>query len=174
MFRNNFSKGKIIYGSRAQAIVEFAIVLPMLLVLLIGILEVGRLIFIYSSVTNASRNASRYASAIGYEDTGKYHKFAYCDGIRAVAEQSVFLMNPADLTITISYDGGPDAGYASKGYCDATGGDDMDIFKNVTTGDRVTVEVDANYETMVNLIPIDDRLIESESSRTILGIIDLK
>lgn len=173
MFEKKSSREKNVHGSKAQAIVEFAIVLPILLMVLIGILEVGRLIFIYSSVTNASRNASRYASAVGYEDTGMYHKFAYCDGIRAIAEQSAFLMSPADLTITISYDGGPGTSYASKGYCDATGGDDTDIVANIKTGDRVTVEVNANYETMVSLIPIDDRLIQSGSTRTILGILGL-
>lgn len=173
MFESIFSREKKVHGFKAQAIVEFAIVLPILLLLLIGVLEVGRLLFIYSSVTNASRNASRYASAIGYEDTGTYHKFAYCDGIRAVVTQSIFLVDSADVTITISYDSGPGTGYASKGYCDATGGDDIDIFKNVTTGDRVTVEVDANYDTMVDLVPINDRLIRSVNTRTILGIVDL-
>ena len=49
-------------GKRAQAIVEFAIVLPILLMLLVGIFEVGRLIFMYAAVTNASREAARYGS----------------------------------------------------------------------------------------------------------------
>ena len=66
------------YARRAQAIVEFAIVLPILLVVLIGIFEVARYVFIYSAVTNASRNASRYASAVGYEETGTYLKHREC------------------------------------------------------------------------------------------------
>ena len=159
-------------GSKAQAIVEFAIALPILLALVIGIFEVARVIFIYSSVTNASRNAARYASAVGYEDTGAYHKFIYCDGIKAIAEKSAYLMSPSSLTITISYDEGP--GTTSLGTCTATGGDDTTIGGLIEYGDRVTVEVVAKYKPMLKLIPISSRDITSTSSRTILGIVDLK
>ena len=50
MFMNGTYKSRNYLGYRAQAIVEFAIALPILLVLLVGILEVGRMLFIYSSV----------------------------------------------------------------------------------------------------------------------------
>ena len=40
---------------RAQAIVEFAIALPILMFMLVGIIEVGRLIYAYAAVINASR-----------------------------------------------------------------------------------------------------------------------
>jgi len=158
------------YGYHGQAIAEFAIALPVLLLLLLGIFEVGRAVFIYSSVTNASRNASRYASAVGFEDTGTYLKYIYCDGIKDVAEKSAYLMNPSDLTITISYGVVP-PDINSKGYCDEVGGNDPHI--NVDTGDRVTVIVEAEYKPMLNLIPIEPRTITSKSSRTILGIIKL-
>jgi len=160
------------YGFKAQAIVEFAIALPILLALVIGIFEVARVIFIYSSVTNASRNASRYASAVGYEDTGTYHKFIYCDGIKSIAQKSAYLMNPSDLTITISYDEGPGTG--SLGNCTKTGGDDTTMGSLIEYGDRVTVKVVANYKPMLKLIPISSRNITSTSSRTILGIVSLK
>lgn len=156
---------------KAQAIVEFAIALPILLALVIGIFEVARVIFIYSSVTNASRNASRYASAVGYEDTGAYHKFIYCDGIKNIAKKSAYLISPSDLTITISYDKGP--GTSSFGNCTATGGDDTTIGNLIKYGDRVTVKVVVNYKPMLKLIPISSRSITSTSSRTVLGIIDL-
>ena len=158
------------YARQAQAIVEFAIVLPILLVVLIGIFEVGRYVFIYSAVTNASRNASRYASAVGYEETGTHLKYIYCDGIKNAAIESAYLMRPTDLTVTVSYGGTP-PDTNSKGYCDAVGGDDMDI--DVDTGDRVTVVVTANYKPVLNLVPITSQTITSTSSRTILGIIDL-
>jgi Flp pilus assembly protein TadG len=45
--------------------VEFALALPLLLLLIFGILEVGRMVFTYSSVVNASREAVRYGSATG-------------------------------------------------------------------------------------------------------------
>jgi len=153
---------------RGQAIVEFAIALPILLFILVGILEVGRMILIYSAVTNASRNAVRYGSVVGFEDSGQYHKYLYCDGIKEMAINSAFLMNSSDLTISISYDSGP--GTASLGDCDVEGGE---AAVSVSTEDRVVVEVIAQYRPMVNLVPLTARPFTSKSYRTILGIVDL-
>jgi Flp pilus assembly protein TadG len=49
-------------GSQAQALVEFALVLPLLLLLLVGIIDFGRALFVYSEVSNAAREAVRYAA----------------------------------------------------------------------------------------------------------------
>ena len=164
---------------KAQAIVEFAFALPILLALVIGILEVGRLIFIYSSVTNASRNAARYASAFGLNDAG-YHKYMYCDGIKDIAIKSTYLVPSASLDIDVEYDEGPGTGLkvadldGDGNTCDFSGGDDMDVFNgHVSTGDRVTVTVSTQYQPLTKLIPISPRTITSSSSKTILGIVDL-
>ncbi len=50
------------YGRRAVAAVEFAAVLPLILTLLLGIWEVGRLIEIQQLLHNATREAGRQAS----------------------------------------------------------------------------------------------------------------
>ena len=169
-FTNKYGKGR-----RAQAMVEFAIALPILLMVLIGIFEVGRLVFVYSSVTNASRSASRYASAVGMtlglNGTNYYHKYVYCDGIKDMVTRSAYLIPKSSLTITISYDDG--SGHALA-VCDATGGEDADVLAvPVETGDRVTVTVSAPYKPIVKLVPIKARTITATSSRTILGIIKL-
>lgn len=46
-------------GSKGVALVEFAIVLPVLLLILFGIMEFGFMIYDKSIVTNASREAAR-------------------------------------------------------------------------------------------------------------------
>ena len=46
---------------RGQALVEFALVLPVLLVILLGTFDAGRLIFAYNSVSNAAREGGRTA-----------------------------------------------------------------------------------------------------------------
>ncbi len=46
---------------RGQAIVEFALVLPLLVVLLMGTIDFGRAVFAYNSVSNAARSAARTA-----------------------------------------------------------------------------------------------------------------
>ena len=42
---------------RAQSMVEFALVLPMLLLLVVGIIELGYALFVYVEVQNAAREA---------------------------------------------------------------------------------------------------------------------
>ena len=158
------SSRKQLYGSRAQAITEFAIALPILMALLVGILEVGRMIFIYSAVTNASREAVRYASAVGLDDSGSYNKYNYCSGIQEMARRSAYF---TPLTVNISYDKGP--GTASYNTCDGT----VDSGVVVSSGDRVLVTVSAQYKPMLKLIPLSSRTFTSSSSRTILGILEL-
>src|SRR6266545_2337009 len=113
----NFKQKQKYFNEQAQAIVEFAIVLPILLVLLVGILEVGRMIFIYAAINNASREAARYASAWGLSDNGVTKKFNDCAGIREMARRSAFFV---DLDITIAYDTGPDTATTPFDYCDGT------------------------------------------------------
>lgn len=49
----------------AQALVEFALVAPIFLLLLFGIIEAGRFIFHYEMLSNATRDGARYAIVHG-------------------------------------------------------------------------------------------------------------
>src|SRR4029079_1583330 len=51
--------------SRGQGLVEFALVLPVFMVILIGMVDLGRAIWANNSVANAAREAARFASAHG-------------------------------------------------------------------------------------------------------------
>jgi Flp pilus assembly protein TadG len=46
---------------QGQALAEFAIVIPIFLLILFGIFDVGRAVYAYSSVTNAAREGARLA-----------------------------------------------------------------------------------------------------------------
>jgi len=48
-------------AQRGQSLVEFTLILPLLLVLLMGILDLGRAVAAYNSVSNAARSAARVA-----------------------------------------------------------------------------------------------------------------
>ncbi len=50
---------------RGQAMVEFALVIPIFLVVLLGIIETGRFIFNYEVLNNAAREGARYAIVHG-------------------------------------------------------------------------------------------------------------
>ncbi|QSO50336.1 pilus assembly protein [Alicyclobacillus curvatus] len=55
-------------GEGGQSLVEFALVLPVLLLLLLGIIDFGRVLSAYYVVDHAARDAARYAS-IGASDS---------------------------------------------------------------------------------------------------------
>ncbi|MEO5964509.1 MAG: TadE/TadG family type IV pilus assembly protein [Candidatus Limnocylindrales bacterium] len=48
-------------GSRGQGLVEFALIAPILILLLVAIFDVGRLVFAYNDITNAARVGTRVA-----------------------------------------------------------------------------------------------------------------
>src|SRR6266508_200986 len=169
-YRNQKTPG--FRAQRAQAIVEFAIVLPILMLLLVGIFEVGRMLYTYAAINNASREAARFASALGYYDEGGVfvHKYKYCYGIREMAKRSAYF---TPLTITIAYDRGPTYASTPFAWCDlfilATEDNDFTL----TTNDRVNVTVSGTYTPLVKLIPFGSRTFTSISARTILGFVEV-
>src|ERR1700690_351164 len=62
---------KLTHRKKAQAMVEFALVLPVLLLLVFGLLEFGRLLYAWIIIENATRFGMRYAT------TGQYNQ-VYC------------------------------------------------------------------------------------------------
>lgn len=49
-------------GNRGQALVEFALVLPLLFLLVFGIIEFGRYLFLKNTATNGARQGARQAA----------------------------------------------------------------------------------------------------------------
>ena len=45
---------------RGQSLVEFALIFPILILILVAIFDLGRLVFAYNTITNAAREATRY------------------------------------------------------------------------------------------------------------------
>jgi Flp pilus assembly protein TadG len=48
-------------SSRGQALVEFSLVIPIFLLLLVGLFDLGRAVFAYNTLTNAAREGARLA-----------------------------------------------------------------------------------------------------------------
>jgi hypothetical protein len=155
--------------AKAQAMIEFAIALPFLLLLLYGIIELARLAFIFSSASNASRAAARYGSGAGENSEGVPH-YLDCDGIREVADQSAYVTDFSEINITY------DRGVNSDGTQVPISGVDPDPSTdtcpieniNVRNGDRIIVQVSVDYEPIVSIIPIDPLEIVSSNARTFI------
>jgi Flp pilus assembly protein TadG len=160
---------------KAQAMVEFALALPIFLMVVYGLLETGRLVYLYSAVTTASREAARYGSAWGINNSAdEIPKYQDCVGIRNAARQVGILLDLQDEDILIQYDHGPDDTTVIT-VCDATTGADGEVASAVVTGDRVVVTVQYSYDPIINVIPSwSNRIISSgPSARTIVGRINL-
>ncbi|HET9587688.1 MAG TPA: TadE/TadG family type IV pilus assembly protein, partial [Anaerolineales bacterium] len=162
--------------NRAQAMVEFAIALPILLMLLYGILEAGRLLFLYSTVVTASRQAVRYGSATGIGDNG-VPRYQDCAGIRSAAQRADFLNAFQDEDIHLFYDQGP--GDPGIEFCFSGMVTDPSLTSTILADNRhrLRVEIDGDFFPIVpRLVPFLSRSttnsppnpIEGISARTIL------
>jgi Flp pilus assembly protein TadG len=160
--------------SRGQAIVEFAIALPVLLLLLYGIIEAGRLVFLYSTVINASRQAVRYGATTGLGNgTGNVNEPRYqdCDGIRTAAKAAAYLGPFLDSDITIKYDTGPST--TQNTFC-SSGSQTDNTFRPTGNTNRLEVTVQKQFTPLVQLIPFTPRTIKATSARTVLVSVSIQ
>lgn len=151
-----------------QGMLEFALILPILLLLVFGIIEMGRLLFIYVAVTTTSREAARYGSAVGPSPNGG-KRYQDCEGIRDAASNVSFLAGINDNDIVVEYDTGASlvATPTPFALCPVGGAGPADL----DLGDRITVRVSTIYNPIVPLVPVPPIPINSVSSRTILEAI---
>jgi len=154
--------------TRAQAILEFALILPILMMLLYSIIEVGRLIFVFASVANASRQAARYGSASGTVNSVAFYQD--CDGIRAVANQSAFIIKFDKINITYDRGVNPDGTQIPITGVDPNPSVDSCPIKDYTVrnGDRIIVQVSTKYEPILKILPIKPLDVVSASARSFL------
>lgn len=112
---------------RGQALVEFALVLPILLLMVIGIMDFGRALFVYSEVSNAAREAVRYAAV----NPGECEEIAN----RARSMFSLPTSSPIDVTIQLEKPAPGSGGFREEEWChDNEGG-------TAETGDRIKINV---------------------------------
>lgn len=154
---------------KAQAMVEFAIALPFLLLILYGIIELARVAFIFSSASNASRAAARYGAGSGENFEGTPH-YLDCEGIEEIANQSAYITDFSEINIT--YDRGvnsdgtqiPISGIDPNPSVNSCPIEDV----NIRNGDRIIVQVSVDYEPIISIIPIDPIEIVSSNARTFI------
>jgi hypothetical protein len=164
-------KSKRSKWENAQTMVEFAIVFPIVLLITYGLIEFGRMVFIYSAVTGSAREGARYgATASNYKN---------CDGIRTATDRLAFLISDGDISINIWYDAGPNSSTpkvdppinppaiakCSPGYTFIGPGMGPDL----TLGDRIVVHMVVSYHPLIgSFLGVTGFNIPSTNYRTIL------
>lgn len=133
-----------------QSLTEFGLVLPLILLFAFGIFEFGRILYLFSEVNNAGREAARYGASVGEQGTGTT-RYLDCDAMRAAARSTAILSGLRDDEIEIAYDRNDGSGgmaiYAQCG--DAGLGPE-----DVVLGDRIVVTVTKNVTPMLGLLPM--------------------
>jgi Flp pilus assembly protein TadG len=61
MIARRLSRGRPGHRSRGQALTEFALVIPIFLLLVVALFDLGRAVFAYNTLTNAAREGARIA-----------------------------------------------------------------------------------------------------------------
>ena len=79
-------------GQRGQALVEMAVLLPVLLLILMGVLDFGRYFYTGLTVRHAAREGARYGAVHASDDAA----------IRARVEQAATGLDTSQLTVTVS------------------------------------------------------------------------
>jgi hypothetical protein len=105
MIRQHRSSWKL----RAQGLVEFALIVPVLLLTLFGIIDLGWIVFNYSQVYNSLREATRYGSVSGFVTPPQMVR---CDDIKNRILGGAGFSGVKANQVTVWYDDGrsiPDA-----------------------------------------------------------------
>jgi Flp pilus assembly protein TadG len=69
-------------GAEGQGIVEFALVFPVIVLLVVAFIEMGRAVYSYTTITNAARQGARVAAV------NQLTTFAECDETRPIEDPS--------------------------------------------------------------------------------------
>jgi hypothetical protein len=157
--------------SKAQGMVEFALALPVFLILMFGIIEFSRLLLTYSAVYTASRDAVRYAVATGINNNG-IPNYQDCNAIRDAGMNLGRFGGVQASDFDIRYDRGlveiPDE-FTSLQQCSGATSN-----VNLVLGDRVLVKVETVFRPIVPIVNIPPIPVSSTTARTILTRVDVR
>lgn len=149
--------------TRGQALVEFSLVAPMFFILLFGIIEAGRFIFYYETLSHATREGARYAIVNGANTLGcpsgpPSPGSSACDppGANVVTKvrQAALGLTGSAVTVDRCW------WYTA---CDFATHGDGDNARGAT----VTVAASYTYRSLIPLVPIPSITVSAESSLVI-------
>jgi len=152
-------------GERGATLVEFAMAVPVFLLLVFGLIEFSRLMSAHSAVETAARESARYGSATGLSPNG-LPRYVDCGAIRQAGIRTAVAVHLEDKDLEIWYDRGP--GTDSTGACPVgAAGPAPELIEG---GDRIAVTVTAKFNSVIPLIGqfIGDHTITATDMRTIV------
>ncbi len=153
-------------SQKAQGMVEFALALPLFLLLLLGVIECGRLLMTFIAVFSAARETARYGAAVGTTDTGIQFDHD-CVGMREAATRVGYLggvqANQVQITLLNSDGSIKDANWCTED----------NSYKESKLSDIIEVKVDGRFWSILPLVNIPNLPVSSTSSRTIVQNVEV-
>lgn len=95
-------------SNHGQTLVEFALVVPILLLVVFGIMEFGRVFYTYSALTNGAQEAARYGIIHPTDKAGIQNQvISTTIGLKVAPSNVIVSCNPCrstyPITVTVSY-----------------------------------------------------------------------
>ncbi|MBL8146210.1 MAG: pilus assembly protein [Anaerolineae bacterium] len=129
---------------RGQGLVEFALVMPILLFMIMGIFDFSRLFITYAVTSNSLRTALRLAEVRGLDANNP--QYANCGSMRGITSNVLFANAP---TVTIFY---RKASSPSTTYTCASGVNQYTPLSNIETGDMLNIRLQTNVRFITPFI----------------------
>ena len=85
---------------KGQGLLEFALVLPLLLIVAVGVLDLGRVFFVLITVSNASREGARYLSFNPQEPSYRATSTSPIDPFRGTKDAAIQEASGSIITLT--------------------------------------------------------------------------
>jgi Flp pilus assembly protein TadG len=149
---------------RGQALTEFALVMPILLLVLMAVIDFGWAIFNYAQLYNSLREGLRYASVPGEKASSPQYK--NCSGIKSRITALAGSSGVKSTNITITYDTGSTA--TQVGTCTTSFAQSGS--RDVQNGDRIVINVNLNLQFLTPIMrpfASNGLLINLTASRTL-------
>jgi len=163
---------KITRKSKGQAMAEFALTIPVFLLLVFSIIELSRFFLVYSSVFTAVREATRYGSSVGDEGILNYLD---CSEIAETAVRTGDFGGVQKDLVNISYEAvAPESDEVrdlvascpnnNSGTVPTRADDGNNYVPNL--GDRIYIEIATDYVSLLGVVP--NLTVDASNGRTIM------
>jgi len=137
------------HAQRGGALVEFAVVAPVALILLFGIIQFGELMFAYHATDYAARSAARWASVRGAgcsNSTDKVGSYNVCPSTTNSLQTFVQTTVPGatNATVTVHWTTPSSASYPASnptGACNDTPTESQGCLVSVTVNNSYTLDI---------------------------------
>jgi Flp pilus assembly protein TadG len=141
MIGRSTSIGRFLRECRGTAMIEFAFVAPVLFMLTIGTIDVGRLVWSASMLHHMAREATRYASVHGAEA----NNVVDASDIETYVKNRLIGISGSEVTVTTTWT------------------------PNNSAGGTVNVQLDYTYSFLIGkLVGLNPLALEGESSMVVL------